>query len=183
MPANRELRSTKIVLGAMLIALVAGGAALFVSGPLRQAAGQSEAAHPASAAGPAPSNPWTTAQTVQPADFAKELADAPQAAKPTVVCVGPRVLYKGGHIPGALYHGMTSTSQGLDDLKKWAENIPRSTNVVVYCGCCPLDRCPNLRPAFTALHDMGFTHLRALLIPTNFYTDWVKPGYPFEKSE
>jgi hypothetical protein len=53
----------------------------------------------------------------------------------------------------------------------------------VYCGCCPLDRCPNLRPAFTALHDMGFTHLRVLLIPTNFYTDWVKPGFPFEKSE
>ena len=29
---------------------------------------------------------------------------------------------------------------------------------------------------------MGFTHVRALLIPTNFYTDWVKPGYPYEKS-
>jgi hypothetical protein len=29
---------------------------------------------------------------------------------------------------------------------------------------------------------MGFTHLRALLIPTNFYTDWVKPGYAYEKS-
>ena len=27
-----------------------------------------------------------------------------------------------------------------------------------------------------------FTHVRALLIPTNFYTDWVKPGYPYEQS-
>jgi hypothetical protein len=51
----------------------------------------------------------------------------------------------------------------------------------VYCGCCPLEHCPNLRPAFEALRAMGFTHLRALLLPTNFYTDWVKPGYPVEK--
>lgn len=183
MAGGRELRSMKIVLGAMLIALFAGGASRLVSGALTQAPSQSAAAHPASVAGPAPSDPWTSAQTVQPSDFARELADAPQAAKPTVVCVGPRVLYRGGHVPGASYHGTASTPQGLDDLKKWAESIPRSTNVVVYCGCCPLDRCPNLRPAFTALHDMGFTHLRVLLIPTNFYTDWVKPGYPFEKSE
>ena len=28
----------------------------------------------------------------------------------------------------------------------------------------------------------SITHVRALLIPTNFYTDWVTPGYPYEKS-
>jgi len=91
------------------------------------------------------------------------------------------VLYTGGHIPGALYHGPGMNAQGIDDLKKWAQDVPRSANVVVYCGCCPLDRCPNLRPAFEALRAMGFTHLRALLLPTNFYTDWVKPGYAVEK--
>jgi len=180
MAGGMKIRSRKILWGAILIALFAGAAARLVSGALRPAAGQSEATHSAAAA---PSDPWTSAQTVQPADFSKELADAPPAAKPTIVCVGPRVLYRGGHIPGASYHGAASTPQGLDDLKKWADGIPRSANLVVYCGCCPLDRCPNLRPAFTALHDMGFTHLRALLLPTNFYTDWVKPGYPFEKSE
>jgi thiosulfate/3-mercaptopyruvate sulfurtransferase len=134
------------------------------------------------AAADAPTDPWTTAQTVQPADFAKEVADAKSAGKPTVVCVAPHVLYEGGHIPGALFHGPGSTAQGIDDLKKWAQPLPRSANVVVYCGCCPLDHCPNLRPAFVALKDMGFTHIRALIIPTNFYTDWVKPGYPYEKS-
>ena len=122
------------------------------------------------------------AQSVQPADLAKELGYAKGAGKPTVVCVAPHVLYEGGHIVGALFHGPGSTAQGIDDLKKWAQSEPRSENIVIYCGCCPLDHCPNLRPAFVALRDMGFTHLRALLIPTNFYTDWVKPGYAYEKS-
>jgi thiosulfate/3-mercaptopyruvate sulfurtransferase len=134
------------------------------------------------ARGDAPADPWTAAQTVQPADLAKELADANAAGKPTVVCVAPHVLYEGGHIPGALFHGPGSSAQGIDDLKKWAQPLPRSANIVVYCGCCPLDHCPNLRPAFVALRDMGFTHVRALIIPTNFYTDWVKPGYAYEKS-
>jgi hypothetical protein len=134
------------------------------------------------AAGDAQTDPWTAAQTVQPAALAKELADSKTADKPTVVCVAPHALYLGGHIPGALYHGAGSTPEGIEDLKKWAQPVPRSANVVIYCGCCPMERCPNLRPAFGALRDMGFTHVRALLIPTNFYTDWVKPGYPYEKS-
>src|SRR5579863_10244238 len=74
------------------------------------------------AAADAPSDPWTAAQTVQPADLAKELADAKGAAKPTVVCVAPHVLYEGGHVPGALYHGPGSSAQGIDDLKKWAQS-------------------------------------------------------------
>ena len=130
----------------------------------------------------APADPWTAAQTVQPAAFAKELADAKATAKPTILCVAPRAMYIGGHIPGALFHGPGGKPEGLDDLKKWAQSVPRSANIVIYCGCCPLERCPNLCPAFVALRDMGFTHLRALLIPTNFYTDWVKPGYAYATS-
>ncbi len=130
----------------------------------------------------APADPWTSAQTVKAANLAKELADATAADKPTVICVAPHVLYEGGHIPGALFHGPGSSPQGIDDLKKWAQPLPRTANLVIYCGCCPLEHCPNLRPAFVALRDMGFTHVRALLIPTNFYTDWVQPGYPYEKS-
>jgi thiosulfate/3-mercaptopyruvate sulfurtransferase len=159
----------RVLLGGILVVLLGvciAGAARFVSG----------------AAADAQSDPWTAAQTVQPADLAKELGDAKGAAKPTVICVAPHVLYEGGHIPGALFHGPGSTAQGIDDLKKWAQSVSRSENIVVYCGCCPLDHCPNLRPAFVALRDMGFTHLRALVIPTNFYTDWVKPGYPYEKA-
>jgi hypothetical protein len=59
--------------------------------------------------------------------------------------------------------------------------VPRSANLVIYCGCCPFDHCPNIRPAYKALHEMGFVHVRVLVLPTSFAADWVEKGYPVEK--
>ncbi len=125
-------------------------------------------------------DPWASAQVVQPAEFAHELGDK-NGTPPTVVYVGFRTLFAGGHIPGASFHGSASTEQGLADLKKWADFLPRSTNLVIYCGCCPFEKCPNIRPAFAALSGMGFKKLRVLVLPTNFATDWVDKGYPIQK--
>jgi thiosulfate/3-mercaptopyruvate sulfurtransferase len=127
-----------------------------------------------------PSDPWTQAQVVQPADLVKELNGA-QSSRPVVVCVGFHTLYQGAHVPSSVFHGAAMSEQGLDDLKNWAKNLPPSSNIVVYCGCCPLDHCPNLRPGFTALRDMGFTHLRVLNLPNSFAADWGEKGYPVEK--
>jgi len=66
-----------------------------------------------------------------------------------------RTLYNGAHIPGAVYYGPGSSEQGIADLKEYAATFPKDSDVVLYCGCCPLEKCPNLRPAFTALKDMG----------------------------
>jgi thiosulfate/3-mercaptopyruvate sulfurtransferase len=126
------------------------------------------------------SDPWTTAQIVRPADFARELGDK-SGAPPTVVYTGFHTLFAGGHIPGATFHGSASTGQGLTDLKKWAEGLPRTTNLVVYCGCCPFEKCPNIRPAFAALGTMGFKKLRVLVLPTSFVADWVDKDYPIQK--
>jgi thiosulfate/3-mercaptopyruvate sulfurtransferase len=125
-------------------------------------------------------DPWTAAQLVQPADLVKELS-AKNQATPTILYVGFRTLFEGGHISGASFHGTASSETGLSDLKKWAASLPRTTNLVIYCGCCPFDRCPNIRPAFAALRDMGFRHLRLLVLPKNFAADWVEKGYPMEK--
>ena len=125
-------------------------------------------------------DPWSAAQTIQPADFVKELAGA---HKPVVVCVGFRALYEGSHIPGASFHGAASTEQGLAGLKSWAQSLPKSSNAVLYCGCCPLSHCPNLRPAFAAMRDMGFSNLRVLILPNDFNTDWIEKGYPVEKGK
>ena len=54
---------------------------------------------------------------------------------------------------------------------------------MIYCGCCTLEKCPNIRAAFTALNDMGFTHLRVLLLLTDFNTDWISKGYPIDKGQ
>ena len=133
-----------------------------------------------SAGASSPSDPWSAAQTISPTDFAKELQQRRDPA-PVIIYVGFRVLYSGAHIPGAVFRGPGSTEQGLADLKKFAATLPKDSNVVVYCGCCPLDRCPNLRPAFTTLSEMGFTRLRVLILPTSFAADWVEKGYPVEK--
>jgi thiosulfate/3-mercaptopyruvate sulfurtransferase len=127
------------------------------------------------------SDAWPASQTIQPADLLKELSDSESAAKPIVVCVGFRPLYMGAHVPGSVFHGAAQSEAGLADLKRWAQGLPRHSSLVVYCGCCPLDHCPNVRPAFNALHDMGFANLRVLLLPHDFATDWVEQGYPVEK--
>jgi len=126
------------------------------------------------------SEPWTAAQIVQPADLARELTGK-VGTPPTILYVGFRSLFPGGHVPGAVYHGTASTEEGLAELKKWADSIPRSANLVIYCGCCPLEKCPNIRPAFRTLSNMGFKNLRVLILPTSFAADWAGKGYPIVK--
>lgn len=124
--------------------------------------------------------PWTAAQTVQPAQLVEELKQEKDSS-PVVIYVGVWTLYNGAHIPGAVFHGPGSTGEGISDLKKYAATLAKNSNIVLYCGCCPLEKCPNLRPAFTAIRDLGFAQLRVLILPTNFNTDWVEKGYPIQK--
>lgn len=167
---------------AVALLCVAGGVTLLHSlpafaGPAQSSAQQSGAKKPVQST---QRDPWTSGQTVDPAALAKEIS-GPASGRPVVVSVSPHGLFLGGHIPGAIYEGPGYSAQGIEGLKRWAQRLPRSANIVVYCGCCPMVHCPNLRPAFRALKSMGFTHLRALILPTNFYTDWYSKGYPTEK--
>ncbi len=120
-------------------------------------------------------------QLVQPADLVRELASASAGGRPTILYVGFRTLFAGGHIPGATFHGSASTEQGLADIKKWAASLSRTTNLVIYCGCCPFERCPNIRPAFALFRDMGFTRVRVLELRTSFADDWAGKNYAIEK--
>jgi thiosulfate/3-mercaptopyruvate sulfurtransferase len=125
-------------------------------------------------------DPWPSSQTMEPSQLAKMLTDK-YSSVPTVVFVGFRSLYVGGHVPDASFRGTASTEQGLAELKAWAAALPRSIDLVIYCGCCPFDKCPNIRPAYTALSSMGFKKLRVLVVPTSFAVDWADKGYPMQK--
>ena len=125
-------------------------------------------------------NPWTAAEAVEAGKLAGELIPA-TTPRPTILYVGFSSLFDGGHIAGASFHGTASTAKGMADLKKWAAAIPRTTDLVIYCGCCPFGYCPNIRPAFVALHAMGFSRLRVLVMPNNLASDWIEKGYPIEK--
>jgi rhodanese-related sulfurtransferase len=117
----------------------------------------------------------TNSDLVQPADVAKDIKS------PLVIQVGFDVLYRSSHIPGSLYAGPSSKPEGIELLKKAVEGQPKNRQIVLYCGCCPWDKCPNIRPALAALRSMGFTSVKALMLPENLKTDWIDKGYPTER--
>jgi 3-mercaptopyruvate sulfurtransferase SseA len=168
MPGKKNLHTAKISLIAVFLTPLMAGILFFLLRTAWREANNSNNS----------AEPWTSGQMVQAGDLAKELSDSKNTERPIVVCVGFRTLYRSAHIPGAVFHGAASSTQGLQDLKKWAEGVPRTDTVVLYCGCCPFSRCPNVRPAFDALRLMGFTHLKILSIPTDFEADWITKGYP-----
>src|SRR6266568_1823962 len=93
---------------------------------------------------------WKESDLIQPETLAARLSDA-SAAKPSIFYVGFPVLYHSAHIPGAVLAGPASKAEGLEALKQTVAKLPRTSEIVIYCGCCPFDRCPNVRPAYTEL--------------------------------
>lgn len=112
---------------------------------------------------------------IQPEQAVHELRDS------LVIHVGFPVLYRSTHIPGSAFAGPGSTPEGIADLKKAVAGQPKTRSIILYCGCCPFDKCPNIRPALAALREMGFTHVEAIMLATNLKTDWIDKGYPTEK--
>lgn len=98
-------------------------------------------------------------------------------SKALILQVGSRVLFDEAHIPGSEYAGPDSRPEGLEKLRTRVKGLPHDQSIVIYCGCCPWSRCPNIGPAWTLLHDLGFTQVKALYIADNFGKDWVSKGF------
>ena len=126
------------------------------------------------------SDPWPLTALIAPASLAAALKTA---AAPHIFYVGFPILFKGAHIPQATFAGPCSKQVGLDLLAQSDKALPRDAEIVIYCGCCPFVRCPNIRPAFRALKDAGYTNVKVLQLATNLHTDWVEKGYPIQKQE
>jgi hypothetical protein len=77
--------------------------------------------------------------------------------------------------------GPAKEKANLEKFKKELGKLPKDASIVIYCGCCPFDHCPNIRPAFTLLNDMKFTNQKLLNIPHNIKVDWKDHNYPVEK--
>ena len=123
-----------------------------------------------------------TAHLIQPEELLKILQN-PTATKPHLAQVGSHVLYQQAHIPGSEYVGPASTDAGLQQLRKRVESLPRNKFIILYCGCCPWNHCPNVKPANDLLATMGFTNVKVLYIADNFGANWVDKGYPVAKGE
>jgi thiosulfate/3-mercaptopyruvate sulfurtransferase len=126
-----------------------------------------------------PASSIPTADLIQPADLAATLQSA--SAKPLILQVGSHVLFAEAHIPGSEYAGPAGQDTGLQILKARVASLRKDTPIVLYCGCCPWDRCPNIAAAYNLLRSEGFTHLKVLYIADNFGANWVDKGYPVAK--
>lgn len=114
---------------------------------------------------------WTSDQLLEPS----ELAAAIKANKtvPLIFNIGPSA-----SIPGSKDIGMVKEADTLQKFKKGLANVPKDTEIVIYCGCCPFERCPNVRPAIQLLKDMNFSNYKLLNLPNNIKIDWIDKGYP-----
>ncbi len=120
-------------------------------------------------------DPWTAKDLVQPKDVAADIKT------PLLLHVGFPVLYRASHIPGSIYAGPGAKPEGIEELKKALTGQPKDRAIVLYCGCCPWEKCPNMRPAFAALREMGYTNVKAMVVPENLKADWTDKGYPIDR--
>ncbi len=116
--------------------------------------------------------PWTEKQLLAPADLAATMANS-KGKQPIIFSVGPGALIKGSRDMGPAHE-----KEGLEKFRQALMSLPENADIVVYCGCCPFEHCPNIRPAFIILNEMKFSHARLLNLEHNIKTDWVSKGYP-----
>lgn len=134
-------------------------------------------AEPAAASGASADASIPAAVLLQPEELARTLRAA-GGEKPAILQVGSHVLYAEAHIPGSEYAGPGGEDAGLQTLRDRVQGWKRNKLLVIYCGCCPWNRCPNIRPAYRQLRALGFTRIKVLYLADNFGADWVDKGYP-----
>lgn len=118
--------------------------------------------------------PWTAEQLMPPAELAQAIKDG-KAGDIHIFNIGPA-----GTIQGAVDIGEGRDPAHIATLKAKLAELATEDEVVVYCGCCPFKNCPNIRPAFGLLHEMGFTHAHLLDLRENLKVDWIDKGYPMQ---
>lgn len=118
------------------------------------------------------SEPWTEEQLVEPAALAQRLQTSDTGDLPLIISLGA-----GNIIPGSKDTGASGEKAGLENLAKTLEKLPKDTEILLYCGCCPFNICPNVRPAFSLLNEKGFTNHHLLNLGENVKVDWIDKGY------
>jgi len=121
--------------------------------------------------------PWTEQQIIQPETLVKILND-PKAAKPTIINTGTM-----RNIKTAVNYGPVSDSKGMAQFKDEVAKLNKEKEIIIYCGCCKMENCPNVEPAFTHLTNSGFKKVKLLYLKDDLVFDWVNKGYPMDAKQ
>lgn len=116
------------------------------------------------------SNPWTKTQLMEPSVLANMIEKGQKIRIYNIGVVED--------IKGATHLGAASEKLNVEKLSKALKGLPKNEAIVVYCGCCPMDKCPNIRPAFQLLKDQKFTKAYLLNLTVNLKSEWISKGYP-----
>lgn len=118
-----------------------------------------------------PSNdPWNQSELLAPSALAGQIKEG---HAPLIFNIGAVE-----DIKTARHIGPVSDANNLAKFKEAISSLKKSDLVVIYCGCCKLPKCPNVRPAYKELRAQGFTNIRVLDLETNLKTNWIAMGYP-----
>lgn len=117
--------------------------------------------------------PWKKEQLMP----TKDLADRINSKKdvPVVLNIGPME-----NIKNAIAIGSMNSIFAKDKIQSALANFDKNKEVVVYCGCCSYGSCPNIRPAYEKVQELGYKKVKVLEIPEGIKPDWVAKGYPME---
>ncbi|MFA5573802.1 MAG: rhodanese-like domain-containing protein [Brumimicrobium sp.] len=116
--------------------------------------------------------PWTDADLMEPSDLAKRIQDG-NADDLLILSIGFDDI-----IAGSTFIGPGRDQANVNKLRELLENTPKDQEVVLYCGCCPFGPCPNIRPAFSAMKELGFENGKLLNIRQNIKVNWLDLNYP-----
>ncbi|HTD41374.1 MAG TPA: hypothetical protein VK671_12185 [Mucilaginibacter sp.] len=123
-------------------------------------------------------DPWKPDQLMEPQVLVNIINSAKGNSAPVILNIG-----SDGVIKSAIDIGPASEADGIAELKKQLKSVSKDKMVVIYCGCCPLFKCPNVRPAFKLLAAEGYTNINVLNLKTNLKTDWIDKKYPMDAGE
>ena len=101
--------------------------------------------------------------------------------RPVMLQVGSKMFFGQAHIAGSRYAGPGSQAAGIELLASAVAALSKTSSIVLYCGCCPWSRCPNVGPAYRRMRELGFTRVKVLYVANNLGDDWVNKGYATER--
>jgi len=119
-------------------------------------------------------DPWKKEQVMSTKELATKIQNNAKDL-PVIFNVGPME-----NIKTAIKLGNADSDEGLKKLTTTVSAMKKSSKIVIYCGCCSYANCPNIRPAFKKLQELGFKNVKVLDIPEGIKPDWVAKGYPVE---
>jgi hypothetical protein len=118
---------------------------------------------------------WEASQLIESADLYKLISTTSKTPKPIIYNIGSME-----NIYSAIKMGEPSKEESKKKIKEHIKTISPNRLVVVYCGCCSSDHCPNIKPAYDYIQQLGHSNVKVLNLPTSLAVDWTNKGYPLD---